>query len=364
MKRNIYILSLEPINTRYTGQWYDFLPDLIKKQASENNIECNVINVPGEAVSGETTDGAFLNFADTNIWKNTQMNVIINKFRTGDINSGDVFVFPDAWHTGIIQLKYMSELLKIPVKIHSIWHAGSYDRWDFLGQLVHDKRWSYNIERALFYASDYNYFATRYHARLFRDVLGISIPDFNELLDKRKAIVTGLPFDYLKDVIQKPIDIPKENLILFPHRIATEKQVHIFRDLQKALPEYEFIVCQDTKLTKEEYHSLLYRAKIVFSANLQETLGIGQYEGALAGAFPLVPDRLSYEEMYTEMFKYTSDCTDAAEYNDYSRKYLVDKIKSIILHYDSLVPEIKLLVSNHLNPYFSGVEIANNIVHE
>jgi hypothetical protein len=53
-----------------------------------------------------------------------------------------------------------------------------------------------------------------------------------------------------------------------------------------------------SKLTKEEYHTLLGESKMVFSANLQETLGISCYEGAVVGAIPLVPDRLSYTEMY------------------------------------------------------------------
>ena len=57
-------------------------------------------------------------------------------------------------------------------------------------------------------------------------------------------------------------------------------------------------------MTKDEYHNILGEAKIVFSANLQETLGISAYEGALVGAIPMVPDRLSYTEMYDDDFKY------------------------------------------------------------
>ena len=50
---------------------------------------------------------------------------------------------------------------------------------------------------------------------------------------------------------------------------------------------------------------------MVFSANLQETLGISCYEGALAGAIPMVPDRLSYSEMYADGFKYPSEWTES-----------------------------------------------------
>ena len=53
----------------------------------------------------------------------------------------------------------------------------------------------------------------------------------------------------------------------------------------------------------------LGESKIVFSANLQETLGISVYEGALVGAFPLMPNRLSYTEMWPEGALYPSNWT-------------------------------------------------------
>ena len=101
----------------------------------------------------------------------------------------------------------------------------------------------------------------------------------------------------------------KRDLILFPHRIAPEKQIDIFNDLKQSLTQYDFVVCQEQELTKNEYHNLLGQAKIVFSANLQETLGISWYEGAIVDAIPMVPDRLSYSEMALSDFKYPSDWT-------------------------------------------------------
>ena len=80
-------------------------------------------------------------------------------------------------------------------------------------------------------------------------------------------------------------------------------------DLGKQFNDVEFVVAQEQNLTKDEYHMLLSRSKIVFSANQQETLGISCYEGALVGALPMVPDRLSYTEMYLDDFKYPSEWT-------------------------------------------------------
>ena len=126
--------------------------------------------------------------------------------------------------------------------------------------------------------------------------------------------------------------MPKRDLILFPHRIAPEKQVEIFRDLIEHLPQYEFVGCQDQQLTKNEYHNLLGEAKIVFSANLQETLGISCYEGALVDAIPMVPDRLSYSEMYYEGFKYPSEWTESWDSYIQNRHLL---IKTIVGHMDN-----------------------------
>jgi hypothetical protein len=126
-----------------------------------------------------------------------------------------------------------------------------------------------------------------------------------------KITRSGWPMEYMSDTLLMYKNMPKRDLILVPHRIAPEKQVEIFRDLKEQLPQYEFVICQEQQLSKNEYHNLLGEAKLVFSANLQETLGISCYEGMLVGAIPLVPDRLSYKEMYGGLFKYPSEWTDS-----------------------------------------------------
>ena len=43
---------------------------------------------------------------------------------------------------------------------------------------------------------------------------------------------------------------------------------------------------------------------LIFSANKHENLGIGTFEAMMLGACPMVPDKLSYKEMYPEHYKY------------------------------------------------------------
>ena len=313
----VFLIDLEAVETRYTGQWKTHVPALLQKAGHHVNIISGPTDIPSA-----TTPGAFLNFGGTNIYKASQVEQMGRLFCSGSVNPGDHFVFTDAWHPGIINLKYMSELLNIPVTTHGLWHAGSYDPQDFLGRLVGNKPWVRNAEKSFFHAFDHNYFATDFHIEMFnRELLNnghtVENPWYEEELEEilsgeyPKFVRTGWPMEYMQDTLNNYWTTPKRDLILFPHRIAPEKQVEIFRDWATHLPQYEFVVCQDTQLDKHEYHKLLGRAKMVFSANLQETLGISCFEALCVNAFPLVPNRLSYTEMYPSVFKYDSRWTQS-----------------------------------------------------
>jgi hypothetical protein len=351
----IYIMALEPLETRYTGQWFNGFPMLIAEDALSRGIDdVEVINVAGEQVSFEPTPGAFLDFGGTNIWKNTQINELARAFATGEVEAGDKVIFTDAWHTGILQVKYMSELLNVPVEIHSMWHAGSYDPQDFLGRLIKDKRWTYSTERALFYASTYNYFATEFHRDMFLNTLFMGKP-----LERGEAhgrcVISGQPHNVLIESLKPYKGMKKKRQVVFPHRIAPEKQVEIFRDLAFNMPDVDFVVCQDQKLTKHEYHQLLGESMIVFSANLQETLGISAMEGILVGAFPFVPDRLSYKEMYLPDFKYPSEWTTSFAAYEQHRETLITELYLVLDNFvalqDAVVDQEDILLDQYLMPW-------------
>jgi hypothetical protein len=272
-------------------------------------------------------------------------------FCDGLVSAGDHFIFADAWHPGIINLKYMSELLGIPVTTHGLWHAGSYDPQDFLGRLVGNKPWVRHAEKSFYHAIDHNYFATQFHIELFCENL-LGFTPAKQLYDT-KIVRTGWPMEYMEGTLQPYRNMKKRDLILFPHRIAPEKQVEIFKDLATQLPQYEFVVCQEQNLTKDEYHDLLGRAKLVFSANLQETLGISWYEGALVGAVPMMPDRLSYSEMAFDTFKYPSEWTESFEAYTVHRKEICSKIIEYMNNYEKFLPSLNKQVDELTKHYFS-----------
>ena len=362
---NIFLVDIEAVESRYTAQWKIHVPELLASQGHNVHIISGPTDIPSA-----TTPGAFLNFGGTNIYKSAQVERMGRLFCDGLVSPGDHFIFTDAWHPGIINLKYMSELLGIPVTTHGLWHAGSYDPQDFLGRLVGDKPWVRHAEKSFYHAFDHNYFATRFHINMFVDNLlknGLKAEnpwheeDRASLLMSKKVVITGWPMEYMQKTLAPYKNMPKDDLILFPHRIATEKQVEIFRDLSKQLPEYQFVICQEHNLTKDEYHRMLGQAKIVFSANLQETLGISCYEGALVDAIPMVPDRLSYTEMYTDYFKYPSEWTLNWEQYMLNREALVGHIRKTMEQYEQTLPFTRNLAEHLTNDFFSADKLLINL---
>jgi len=350
----IYLVDLEPIETRYTKQWQEHLPEQLQKSTTKDVV---VISGPGELPSN-TTPGMFLNFSATNIYKSAQMQKIAELFSSNKVKDGDYFLYTDAWNPTVIQLKYMTELLGINIKIGGLWHAGSYDKWDGLGRLIGNKPWVRYAEKSMYQVYDHNFFATEFHGQMFCEAI---INDNEAFGYDDKIVRTGWPMEYLEEKLKKFRGQDKENLILFPHRIAPEKQVEIFRDLAKEMPEYKFVVCQDRELTKDEYHSLLGRAKLVFSANLQETLGISWYEGTLVDAIPMVPNRLSYTEMALEEFKYPSEWTTDFDAYVEHKELVKSKIVDYVENYNSYANLVKKQADDLSSNYFGGDNLYGKI---
>jgi hypothetical protein len=161
---------------------------------------------------------------------------------------------------------------------------------------------------------------------------------------------TGWPMEYTRDMLQFVPWQQKQNIIVFPHRIAPEKRLDLFQQLaaRPELAHYQFCVAMEMNLTKTEYHELLQRSKFAVSFADQETLGISMYESACAGACPIVPNRLSYTEMYAPMFKQADS---------------IDEAVRAILKYEQqdLSEPIANLVDKLHNNFFSATNLINNL---
>jgi glycosyltransferase involved in cell wall biosynthesis len=344
----IRILPIEAHQQRYTCEWVPEIPKRLRRAAKRKGVAAQIRSIKGTPLRQGTTPEAFLNFAATNIYKGEQIIRLAKFFNNGEVQPGDIFVVTDAWHPGVHQIRYISELLKVPVRIIGLWHAGSYDPNDFLGRIAR-RQWARSMEQALFDAYDLNVFATRYQVELFCNAFDLSPED-------RRIAQCGWPMEYLPSVLTPYAGVPKENIVLFPHQLAPEKHVDMFRDLAGSFPDWRFIVCQEMPLPKEEYHRLLARGRVVFSCSLQETLGIGCYEGVLAGAVPVVPDRLSYREMYPEEFRYSSAWTLNEDAYRRNKPALVAHLREVLTRAEQGGFDLEGC-RQQLTPFFSGDEL-------
>ena len=345
---NIFVVPIERIDSRYSSQWYTAIPNELQAAILKRGLKnVQVVNVDGvEPTSDATTSGAFLNFAHTNAFKATQVEAISKLFAQNQVQAGDVFLFTDAWHFGITALRYTSELLNIPVAIGGLWHAGAYDPTDILGMKM-SKPWPWRQEQAWYYATDFNFYATEFHRRMFLNNLQIPLEE------QYRAIVSGQPHSqiihHMMDVVQQS---GAQQGVIWPHRYNEDKQPMIAEDLNASMVE-PWCITQKLKLNKDEYYRTLAARRVLFSCSLHENLGISVMEGVLAGVIPVLPKRCSYQEMYLPEFLYPSEWTQ--DWNNY-RKHKEDLIQFIQhrldnphVYEDALKRQQEILYKRYLN---------------
>lgn len=340
---NVFIVPIEPIDNRYTKQWYHNIPKLIEASAKAKGVDVNVVTIDGDDVPDNTTSGAFLDFAATNFYKATQAANISKLFMSGKVQPNDKFLVTDAWNFVITPIKYMSELLGIPVEIHGIWHAGAYDPSDILGMKM-SKPWPSEAERGWFYACDYNYFGTNFHKDMFLKNLGIPSVYHN------KAIRSGQPHEYIVDALESRKQTAKEARVIWPHRYNADKQPDIALEVAGAFPT---IITQKFDFKKDEYYDVMSKCRVIFSCSLHENLGISIMEATLMGVIPVLPNRCSYTEMYEPEFLYPSEWT--ATYVNYLKHqtdlhaFIQHRLEHPSLYQDALSRQQQRLKNNYLN---------------
>lgn len=340
-KPNIWIFSLEPLDSRYTQQWYTAIPNAIAKAAGD---DFNVVQVNGVQNTAKVTNGAFLNFSDTNYWKSSQLCNFVDLFNSGKTTVNDRFLFTDTWNPCITQIAYMRDLMDQNWELHGIWHAGAYDPSDILGYKM-QKPWPWDAERSWFYSCDYNYYATDFHRNMFIKNLDIH-PDH-----WYRAETAGQPHYEIVNSLSKYSDPVKsdDNIVMWPHRYNQDKQPEIAHDLESA---FNVIITQKHSFSKTEYYDKLSQSRVIFSCSLHENLGLSVAEGALVGAIPVVPDRCSYKEMYLDEFKYPSEWTENYQAYLDNKSNLVDFINDKIVNYEAhkplLAKQRDILINNYL----------------
>jgi hypothetical protein len=343
--KTIWIVPIEPIDQRYTAQWYTNIPKIIHKRIRDLKLAAHAVRtVDGKQPSSSTTSGAFLDFAVTNVYKASQAQRIAEAFHSGEVKAGDVFLVTDAWNFVITPIKYMSDLLNIPVEIHGIWHAGAYDPTDILGYQM-QKPWPWHAEQSWFHACDYNYYATDFHRNMFLRNLNIDAEVYGH-----KAVRSGQPHDPLIAELSMNFDNAERNgAVMWPHRYNSDKQPDIAEDLAQLMP---VTITQKMNLNKQAYYKAMSQHSVIFSCALHENLGISVMEAVLSGVIPVLPSRCSYSEMYLPDFVYPSEWTASWDQYQLHRHDLMAFIQERIDNRERYLPALAeqrdILVNNYL----------------
>jgi len=291
----ILSIPIEPLEERYSVQWDNWF----MYQFREHSVDVKTIY--GDKTSGKINSGSFLDVIETNQYKNSQLQKILEYLKTYDDKETLVLFFHDLWNPALTSIAYIRDGLGLKnLRICGCLHAGSYDPFDFLNkrEMTH---WAKYIEAGWFRGIvDKIFVATNYHKELVvKERLG--------LMDK-KVVVTGFPiYNDFKQPVGK-IDDGRGPIIVFPHRLDSEKNPQLFdrlrHELQLKHPEWLFIKTKEFAKSKEGYYRILQSADVAVSFADQETWGIAMQEAVICGCTPIVPNRLSYKEMYHNNFLY------------------------------------------------------------
>ncbi len=292
----VFYIPIEPYETRYTADW-------IQQFENEFNLhDIQYETILGDTFSNKVTVGGVLDACGTHVYKFSQLEKLITKINSNEIKDGDIIFFADLWFPGLEGLFYIRNMLNIKFNIYGIFHAGTYDAHDFTYRNGM-RNWGKWLEASWFEGIDKIFVATLFHKELLLK---------NSYLIPRladKIYVTGLPF-YGQELKEKYLQ-PKENIIVFPHRLDIEKHPEMF-DLLCSKLEDEGIKFKAVKTivetaNREEYFRLLGKSKVMVSFAEQETFGYSTLECMALDNIVVVPDALSYKETVPNGCRYNTE---------------------------------------------------------
>lgn len=337
-KKTLWLLAIEPLEERYTAQWLHWWP----RELCRAGFNVNVINPP-DRLRTKVQTGQFLDAYDTHFYKAQQTREMARAFARNEVTADDVVLLLDGWSPTVTALAYMRDVGNVQCKLVAYMHAGTWDTWDHLYQqgLTH---WARSTEYGWLKALELILVGTEFHKQLLATT-------FHGIEDK--VHVVGGPI-YSEEFEDKAWPWEKRGrVVVFPHRLAREKAPEEFDQLRAA---YEalypddhvlWVKTQSVPRSKESYYELLGCARVAVSTARQETWGIGMQEATALGCYPVVPDRLSYRELFATPYRYPDGALDIAarlvrEYLDAGRAY--DASAAMAMWRDSISMVARLLL--------------------
>ena len=117
-------------------------------------------------------------------------------------------------------------------------------------------------------------------------------------------------YDKNPEAFFKALDYLKAQNRNFRLSLCGERYTKAPKCFEDGIEKYrDHLVHESGFLKRTEYMSHLHDVDIVVSTSWHEFFGLSMLEAAMAGAYPLVPNRLVYPEMYPAEFLYEDDST-------------------------------------------------------
>jgi len=318
MNKTIYYIPIEPLEERYSSQWYRNFPKIFKEYFDE------VVTIDGQPLSDVVETGAFLDINSTLHYKAEQLKVISKLFYEKKIKDGDVFFVADLEFWGIESIRYLADLQNIKVKIYGFLHAASYTKGDFIEPAAPYGKYA---ELLWLKICDKVFVGTEYHksAVVERRILPFADElDVRQLIDKIE--VTGNPI-YMNEYKAYP-DIKKKKQLIISNRFDWEKRPNLSLDfaylLKKKHPGLNIIITTSRPkfrsnkqwlvdyarnlekdgiltiyegLSKDEYHKHLAESSVMLTNTIEENFGYCVIEACIYGTAPLCPNSYSHPEL-------------------------------------------------------------------
>ena len=315
--RTVYIVPIEPLEERYTAQWYKNVPQFFEDQGE------NVVVVDGMPLSTEVKVGTFLDINSTVAYKNSQLVYIARMFHEGIVQAGDIFYFADIEFWGLESVRLMAQLNGIEVSIYGFLHAASYTVEDAFAVAAPYQKYT---ELGWIASCDGVFVGSNYHKQAVIDRRIVPYADPSDRVTlANKIFVTGNPLfesDYAK------IDVKKKHQIIISNRFDYEKRPNLSLDLALILkqrdPTLEILVTTSRPvfksnkawlvdfaramesmgiitiydgLSKAEYHKHLAESKVFLSNSIEESFGYCLVEACVYDVAPMCANKYSHSEI-------------------------------------------------------------------
>lgn len=332
---DLYIIPIEPLEERYTGEWYKFLPPAFAESGF------NVVTIDGESLTNAVETGSFLDMNSTIYYKAAQMQKIAVMFRQKQIKNGSVFFVSDLEFWGIESLRLMAQINGVQIKIYGFLHAASYTKEDAFEVAAPYQKYT---ELGWLKAVDGVFVGSHYHKRavmerrvlpfadeadvkeiekkiivtgnpLFREAYDLS--DFNPARKTNKIVITNR-FDYEKRPDQSLMTallikekMPSVEIVVTTSRPKFKSNQQWLVDIARMYERQGLITIKEG-LTKKQYHDELKTAKVMLSNSIEENFGYCVVEAIMFGVAPILTRGLSHNELVSNFDNFLFDTNDEA----------------------------------------------------